>query len=232
MPKAAFEGYGIDGKQREYTDRHPVVHHAGSAKRPKCGCGSWINHWFTYTGKVKASCVYMGCSKPAEDGAHVRFVKRKPNTDVFKPYGESFIVPMCGTHNRSRFTNPFFIDKTKWMINDQARDECETTVYRLNAQNYFYMQVLASNGKPKCGCPSHFAHYRNVTGSSRSRCVAMECGKAAVVAAPMRSLDGRTDYEKWIAPLCKKHARKGGEIFVKRKAEVASPAKQKDRCGA
>lgn len=230
MPRQT--GFGFDGCQKEYKDRHPVMHHAGSAKRPRCGCGSWINHWLIYTGNSSAKCVYMGCSSPAEDGAHVRFVKQKksPKGTVFVPYGQSFIVPMCGTHNRSRFTQPFFIHKERWMIDDTAREYCETATYRLNAQNYFHMRVEKMSGKPKCGCPSHMQHYRAVSGSSRVKCAALPCSSNAVMAAPMRSMDRRTDFDKWIAPLCRKHAKAGSEIFIKRNAEVVSP-KKAHRCG-
>ncbi|WP_152618575.1 hypothetical protein [Leisingera sp. ANG-Vp] len=227
----AETGFGINKRQKLYKDRHPVVHHKGSAKRPKCGCGSWLNHWLVYTGNYSAKCVYMGCSSDAEDGAHVRFVRKKsPSSSTYVPYGASFIVPMCGLHNRSRFTNPFFIHKDRWMIDDTARDLCETATYRLNRQNYFYMQVKKGNGKPKCGCRSYLRHYQLASGSSRRRCAAMGCSKPAVMAGPMKSLDKRTDYDRWVAPLCRKHGQPGAEIYIKRKAEVVSPRKCDD-CG-
>jgi hypothetical protein len=234
----AITGFGYDKMQKVWDDREAVVNHAGSAERPKCGCGSWLNHWLAYTGHLQKGslthkCVYMGCSSTAVDGAHIQEVNYKRDAEgkiTVKPKGAVYIVPMCSTHNRSKFKEPFFIRKDRWMINDEARDLCKTVTYLLHPNNYFHMQIEAPTGTPKCGCPSHFAHYRNVTGSARTRCVAMECASPAMVAAPMTSLDGRRDMETWIAPLCRAHAVKGKKIFVKRQAEVANPAKHKN-CG-
>lgn len=231
-------GYGLGGTQKVYKDRHPVQNHEGSSKRPKCGCGSWLNHWKIYTGNEKRdpACFYMGCSKPGKHGAHVRFVKidktkkNKKGEFIPKPYGQSFIIPMCEKHNNPQFKAAFFIAKDRWAVDDKAREECKTATYRLNRQNYFRMKVISLSGKPKCGCPSYFQHYRNVSGSGRQRCVAMECGKSASLAVAMRSTDGRTDYDKWMAPVCRGHARAGKEIYIKRHADVVTP-KKTDDCG-
>lgn len=228
-------GFGKNGTQKIYKDRHPVQNHEGSSERPKCGCGSWLNHWKIYTGNenTNPSCSYMGCSAPGVHGAHVRYVKidKTRNGELIpKPYGPSFIVPMCETHNNPKLKAPYFIAKERWGINDQAREECKTATYRLNRQNYFHMKVIKLTGKPKCGCPSYFQHYRNLSGSKRQRCVAMECRAKARMAVAMRSMDRRTDYDKWVAPVCRSHARAGKEIFVKRRADVVTPRKT-DACG-
>ncbi|MDP5216311.1 hypothetical protein Q5Y75_03695 [Ruegeria sp. 2205SS24-7] len=232
-------GYGLDGCQKEYSDRHPVMNKKGSAKRPRCGCGSWLNHWKIYSGAglaAQVNCSYMGCSKKAEDGAHVVFVKveRKSATELYKPKqldGTVFIIPLCGTHNRSRFTAPFFVNASRNLIDDKARDECKTVVYQQNRQNYYRVSVTKAGGKPKCGCSSHIAHYRVYTGNSRKRrCVAMPCSKPAVVAAPVRSKDRRTRFDRYTAPLCKAHAKPRSEFYVIRNAELCPPDAC-DECG-
>ncbi|MBE1282302.1 MAG: hypothetical protein GJ676_03225 [Rhodobacteraceae bacterium] len=231
-------GYGLDRCQKEYGDRHPVQHKKGSAKRPKCGCGSWLNHWKIYNKldlKSNVSCSYMGCSAPAEDGAHVVFVKvrRKTKTTFFKPQPIEttvYIIPLCGTHNRSRFTEPFFVHAGRYLIDDAVREECSTVKYRLNRQNYFHVKVGRAGSKPKCGCSSHIQHYWNYTQSSRTKCVAMPCKKDAVVAAPVTSLDKRTRFNKFTAPLCRYHGRPGRTFFVKRNAELCPPDLC-DECG-
>ena len=68
----------------------------------------------------------MGCTADAVDGSHVQLVKKVKGT--WTPHGESWIVPMCTTHNRSRHTNPFFIDKNCPLIDPSVRDECKTRV--------------------------------------------------------------------------------------------------------
>lgn len=231
-------GFGKDGVQKVYKDRHPVHNHEGSSKRPKCGCGSWLNHWKIYTGNEDSnpSCSYMGCSAKGIHGAHVRFVKidktkkNRKGEYIPKPYGQSFIVPMCETHNNPKLKAPYFITKDRWGIDDQAREECKTATYRLNKQNYFRMRVVKLSGKPKCGCPSYFQHYRNLSGSKRQRCVAVPCNTKARMAVAMRSRDGRTDYDKWLAPVCRRHGRVGLEFYIKRKADVVTPRKDKS-CG-
>ena len=233
MPE--LTGYGLKGLQKEYMDRYPLVHHHGSAKRPKCGCGSWLNHWIAYAKGSRANCVYMGCNARAEDGAHVRFCnlvrKNKKGHWVAKGTGTSYIVPLCGKHNRSRFSNPFFVSSNCELIDDSERTDCKTTIFRLNRQNYFCVQATKSNGRPKCGCSSHFAHYRIYTGSSRSQCSAMGCSKKASGAAPLNSKDGRSRFQGYTAPLCRGHAKSKEEFYVKRKADICPPD-QCDECGS
>lgn len=231
-------GFGYDKKQKIYDDREAVVNVKGSSSRPKCGCGSWINHWLLYTGNMdkgvtNPKCVYMGCSSPSEDGAHVQEVNWKRNAEgkiETRPKGKIYIVPMCKKHNASKFEEPFFIHKDRWMIDDTARDQCKTVTYIQNKNNYFNMKVVASAAQPRCGCKTFLDHYRASASSSRRVCVALPCSAEAVVALPMVSTDGRTDMEKWFAPLCATHAKSREPFWVKRQATLVTKDKQ-PTCG-
>lgn len=67
-----------------------------SKNKKPCACGSFIEHWKTYSGKGRdrPQCSVKGCTKPGTDGAHVRKVS---DTDR-----REYIVPMCKEHNQER----------------------------------------------------------------------------------------------------------------------------------
>lgn len=223
-------GFGIDGCQKEYSDRDPVVNQVGSSNSPRCGCGSWLNHWRLYAVSDRAKCVYMGCSSEAAHGAHVQFATKHGNS--FSGRGPAYIVPLCAKHNNPNHKGPFFISVSCELVDEKAREECSTAEYRLNKQNYFHMRIARASGRIRCGCTDLWSHYEIVAKSKRQRCVAIECGRDAIKAVPMRSLDRRTDRDAWIAPVCAVHARQGSEIFIKRKAPVANPKRSPDCPGA
>ena len=137
---------------------------------------------------------------------------RKNKQEKWEKRGKSFIIPLCKKHNNPKQTNPFFIDKNCELINDQFRDKCEQSTYILNKNSYFFMKVIRSPKKTKCGCDDFWSHYKRITGSKRTRCTAMECGADAVAAGQKVALDKRRDFDKWIAPMCKTHLKPGSEV--------------------
>lgn len=74
---------------------------------PKCGCGSWKNHWKKYAGaSANFQCLNKRCKKRQNrdwkkrkiiissfDGSHIVLRRSSPH---------QYIVPLCDTCNRSR----------------------------------------------------------------------------------------------------------------------------------
>ena len=78
----------------------------GSSDRsPNCNCGSWKNHWLSYSGARNwpAQCSVKGCTEPATVGAHVQF----------RHNGNWYIVPMCYSHNNMRGQSVELCDDTR-----------------------------------------------------------------------------------------------------------------------
>jgi len=76
----------------------------------KCNCNNWMEHWSKFAKKdLPVICVVKGCTREAEDGAHVR--KNYNHTEI-KDIAtaasharnntidmKSYIVPLCKPHN-------------------------------------------------------------------------------------------------------------------------------------
>lgn len=62
-------------------------------KDRSCSCGTWLNHWFLYSGSQNKAnkCSVLGCNSIAEVGGHVR------QGNGTKEY----IVPLCKGCNNS-----------------------------------------------------------------------------------------------------------------------------------
>ncbi|WP_277058897.1 hypothetical protein [Trichlorobacter lovleyi] len=67
----------------------------GTAARPNCTCGTWIDHWENLSGLKAGHCSVAGCEKEGTVGAHIT----RPNAknEAYKTH--SYIVPMCKDHN-------------------------------------------------------------------------------------------------------------------------------------
>lgn len=59
----------------------------------RCKCGSWIQHWHNFSGRVATQCKAKGCSNDATVGAHVIKVN---STDKYH-----YIIPFCHPHNKN-----------------------------------------------------------------------------------------------------------------------------------
>lgn len=58
-----------------------------------CKCGSWLEHWKNFGGRVLPSyCVESSCYNKPEVGAHVQ--KETPSDNSW------YIVPLCKEHNK------------------------------------------------------------------------------------------------------------------------------------
>lgn len=56
-----------------------------------CHCGSWKEHYYTYSDVSADRCQVKDCSGEFEVGAHVKKVGNRDN--------KWYIVPMCKAHN-------------------------------------------------------------------------------------------------------------------------------------
>ena len=75
-----------------------VKNENGTSKRPACSCGSWLEHWENYSGKIQTKCSIKDCDELAEVGAHIT----RPNAKNADYKTHSYILPMCTTHNNQR----------------------------------------------------------------------------------------------------------------------------------
>lgn len=57
-----------------------------------CECGSWVNHWEKFSGRVAVICSASGCLSMCDAGAHV--IKGGGSIDQ-----SHYIVPLCSEHN-------------------------------------------------------------------------------------------------------------------------------------
>ena len=77
------------------AEQGKIKNEAGTAQRPKCSCGTWIDHWKKYSKKSPGQCSVAGCNNDATDGAHV--TRPAANNEDYKTH--SYLVPMCRDHN-------------------------------------------------------------------------------------------------------------------------------------
>ena len=85
-----------------------VVNVEGSTWR-KCYCVSWIDHWREYSGGTRQSCSRLGCTNPAQVGAHVRI-------DDYRTSRNIYIVPLCKACNHWRNGESMFIDRRTHLV--------------------------------------------------------------------------------------------------------------------
>ena len=164
---------------------------------------------------------YLTCNADAVHGAHIQQADKTGTRLV----GKTYIVPLCAKHNNPSRKKPFYIDKNCEWIQETKKEKCKTVGLDVQMNNYFFLKVGEQKTKPRCGCADHSQHYYLVSRSKRVRCAAMPCRNKATQVAPMKSLDKRTDRDRWLAPLCKKHGKKGTEIYVERSTIMVSPRK-------
>lgn len=82
----------------------------------KCQCGSWINHWETFS-QVKAGiCKEVKCTNPATDGAHVQKTIANDNN--------WYIIPLCKEHNLLKGKEIEVVDSTTF-IPANKKETCE-----------------------------------------------------------------------------------------------------------
>jgi hypothetical protein len=72
------------------------VRNVTGTSRRRCGCGSWLDHYLSWTGSTRMVCSVLGCGSTATVGAHVRNVTR-----VDSP-GHHRIILMCHPCNMVR----------------------------------------------------------------------------------------------------------------------------------
>jgi phospholipase/lecithinase/hemolysin len=79
-----------------YTVDDPVAikNSNGSAGR-SCQCGSWLDHWESFSDRQAGGCSVTGCTEYATVGAHVT----RPNAENDDYKTTPYIVPMCSYHN-------------------------------------------------------------------------------------------------------------------------------------
>ncbi|HEY1694376.1 MAG TPA: hypothetical protein VGG39_19540 [Polyangiaceae bacterium] len=58
-----------------------------------CRHGSWLDHWYAFTGSNRILCSMLGCGEVVDVGGHVLAVNRAD--------WQHWIAPMCHAHNRS-----------------------------------------------------------------------------------------------------------------------------------
>ena len=82
-----------------------------------CWCGSWLEHWRLGSAGGRFSCAVVGCSGPAEVGAHV-----KP---VDPGRGRAWwIAPFCKACNHWRNRTAFVIDRRTWLVRANVSLTC------------------------------------------------------------------------------------------------------------
>jgi hypothetical protein len=64
-----------------------------TSRRPRCGDGSWTNHYFALSGSQRYVCAILHCGNSVEVGAHVRA------TNIGR--WDEFILPLCQRCNAS-----------------------------------------------------------------------------------------------------------------------------------
>lgn len=213
--------FGVKGEQPFMEDRHPVVNEKGSgSKSCKC-CDSWIAHWINNSGSNRARCVYKGCNSESQDGAHVKFY------DIDKQKWEtgSWLVPLCKKHNNPNQTNLFYIDKNCELVREAASNKCFKSEKKATKNTNFLVKVKSKDPKVRCACATSLVHYQNTARSTRVRCAVTPCGAVSTKAVAVKSEDKRTDADKWLVPMCDKHAKSPKALWIERPAKLVTLAK-------
>src|SRR3990167_4387641 len=78
---------------------NPKVTNIEGTSSDKCSGITWLEYWRRESGGTRTTCTRLGCPRPAEVGAHVRYVDKRRSQ---APH----IVPLCKSCNRK---NPDFI---------------------------------------------------------------------------------------------------------------------------
>ncbi len=80
-----------------------------------CGCAAWIDHWRTFTGSQRSTCMAIGCLNEAVHGAHVRGHQSR----------EIFVIGLCARHNHPSRTDPFDVDeRSAWAPDGYVPGSC------------------------------------------------------------------------------------------------------------
>jgi len=83
----------------------------------RCRCGSWLAHWYNYTGSRRRRCAVIGCQRNVEVGAHVLSADRR--TDV-----KWWIAPFCKTHNHYTHNKDVFLKEEIELISANKSYTC------------------------------------------------------------------------------------------------------------
>lgn len=103
---------------------------------------------------------------------------------------------------------------------------------RISKNTHYFVKNVKGTGRLSCGCTSWIAHWRSFTRSRRATCAVMGCTNEAQVGAHVRSVDGRTDTQWWIAPFCRAHNLHTNEQDMILDSRVRLVAARKDiTCG-
>jgi len=81
----------------------------------KCSCGSWMNHWKSFSGQTITLCPVGACLNKDLVGAHVQ----KADSQDAKWY----ICPLCGEHNKS--TGTLTIPDTIKLVPANKAETCD-----------------------------------------------------------------------------------------------------------
>jgi hypothetical protein len=96
-------------------DRGPLqVRNLQGTSRHLCWCGSWIEHWRCGSGGGRFTCAVVGCSGPAEVGAHVKPV------DLTGWY----IAPFCKGCNHWSNREILTLDRRTWLVRANVSLTC------------------------------------------------------------------------------------------------------------
>ena len=89
---------------------------------------------------------------------------------------------------------------------------------------HFCVRNLNGTSKNQCECRSWLRHWKNYTGSGRTLCAVVPCGREAEVGGHVQIDDWRSDFSWWIVPLCKQHNhyRNTREMYLDKRTELVS----------
>ena len=100
-----------------------------------------------------------------------------------------------------------------------------------NKNSHWAVRNINGTSDNKCECKGWLTHWKLATGSVRTRCAVVGCGRPAEVGAHVQITDGRSGAHWWIVPFCKthNHYRNVGEMYIKRSVMLVS-ANRKETC--
>ena len=80
-----------------------------SDNTPPSGSSSWLGMWKDETRSTRKTCSVMGCSKPAEVGAHVQIKDKRCGNSWY-------ITPTCKGHNNYHNTQQMYLDSRVTLV--------------------------------------------------------------------------------------------------------------------
>ncbi len=93
-----------------------IVRNVAGTRYNTCRCGTWLQHWRTYSGGTRKTCAKIGCQSAASVGAHVEFTDRRVRKEVH-------IVPLFLACNHWANGEEMPIDRRTWLV-VADRPEC------------------------------------------------------------------------------------------------------------